>query len=271
MERPRIYKAEGVVLKQVPLGEADRLLTVYTASLGKLRVVARGVRRPRSRLAGHLEPLTHVRLLVARGRTLDVVTGADTIEGFPRLRASLNAVARALVCAELVDAFTEEGQPSPPLLELLVVTLGRLEAGADDAIMWRHAFHVLRLTGFMPELHVCVSCAATVLPGQHAFSPGLGGVVCSACAGAGTRMVHPERAGTPVLPLSLRAIKVLRHFRDHSPDAVEGLRLSPELLRELERLLGGYIRYLLEREIRSSAFLARLDRLPAAPAPTGGT
>lgn len=268
-ERPRLYKTDGVVLKQMPLGEADRLLTIYSDALGKLRAVARGVRRPRSRLAGHLEPLTHVRLLVARGRNLDIVTGAETLEGFPKLRRDLGGVARGLVCAELVDAFTVEGQPNQPLLELLVETLGWLEEGAGDALLWHYAFHVLRLTGFMPELHRCVSCGKAVLPDQHSFSPGLGGVVCAECVRAGMPGVQPPGAGAPVLPLSLSAIKVLRHFRDHAYDAVEGLRLGPELLRELDRLLGGYVRYLLERELKSSAFLARLDRLSRDPVALG--
>jgi DNA repair protein RecO (recombination protein O) len=273
-DRPRLYKADGVVLKQMPLGEADRLLTIHTDALGKLRAVARGVRRPRSRLAGHLEPLTHVRLLVARGRNLDVVTGAETLRGFPRLRDDLGSIARGLVCAELVDAFTVEGQPNQPLLDLLVETLARLEEGAGDSLLWHYVFHVLRLTGFMPELHNCVVCGKEVLPDRHSFSPGLGGVVCAECVRAGMPGVQPTGAGAPVLPLSLSAIKVLRHFRDHSYDAVEGLRLGFDLLRELERLLGGYVRYLLERALKSSAFLARLDRLsrdsvargPQAPA-----
>ena len=260
-DRPRIYKTEGVVLRHSPLGEADRLVTVFTSSLGKLRAVARGVRRPRSRIAGHLEPLSYARLLVARGRTLDVVTGAETVRSFPLLRGNLESVARGLFCAELADAFTPEEQPNQPLLDLLLATLGRLDEGAGAALVWYYAVHVLRLTGYMPELHSCVSCGAAILPDQHAFSAGLGGAVCPECVRGGMPRAQPQHAG-PVSPLSLDAMKLLRHFQSQPYEAVQGLTLPTALVRELERVLGGAIRHLLEREVKSAALLARLERLP---------
>ena len=261
-DKPRTFKTEAVVLRHAPAaGEADRLLTLYTLHFGALRVVGRGLRRPGSRMAGHLEPLTHVGVQLARGRSRDVVTGADTLHGYAALRGSLEGIARGLVCAELVEAFAPEEQPNPELFAALTEALALLNAGEGDPLLWHFAFHVLRLTGYMTELHQCVVFGVTVQPEQHLFTPGLGGVVCLACARDGDPGGPHERAGAPLLPLSVTALKVLRHFRDHPYAAVRQLRIGPALALELQRVEGGYIRYLLEREVRSAALLEQLPRL----------
>ncbi|MCY4625926.1 MAG: DNA repair protein RecO [Chloroflexi bacterium] len=265
-EKPRTFKTEGVVLRQASSGEADRMLTVYTRDFGMLRLVARGLRRPNSRLAGHLEPLVHASLQLARGRGPDVVTGADTLHGHTALRSNLEGIARGLVCAELIDAFAPEEQANPELFRLLLHALDMLNEGDGDLLLWHFAFHVLALTGYMPELQQCVMCGRQVEPDEHLFTPGLGGVVCSRCARGGDPGGPQERAGAPLLPLSVNALKVMRFFRDHPYDEVRGLRIDGALSRELERVEGGDIRYLLEREVRSAEFLSRLSRL----LPAGG-
>ena len=113
----------------------------------------------------------------------------------------------------------------------------------------------------MPELQQCVVCGAQVQPEQHLFTPGLGGVVCLRCARGGDPGGPHERAGAPLLPLSVNALKVLRFFRDHAYDDVRGLRIDGALMRELERVEGGYIRYLLEREVQQRGVFE-----PAVPA-----
>jgi DNA repair protein RecO (recombination protein O) len=247
----RFTKTEALVLKQAPLGEADRVLTLFTAGHGKLRAVARGVRRPRSRMAGHVEPLVYCRLMLVRGHALPVVAGVETVRGFPLLRRDLEATARARVCAELVDAFSPEEQPNPPVLALLLEVLEWLEAGEGDRLLRYFELQLLQRVGYMPELYHCVGCKAAVLPDQHAFSPSMGGVVCLSCVASGV-------PGAPVLPLSLNALKVLRHFLGHSYQEVRGLHLKPPLAKELEGLTGGYITYLLERQRKAPAFLESL-------------
>ena len=260
-EKPRTFKTEGIVLRQAALGEADRLLTVYTRDFGTLRLVGKGLRGPKSRLAGHLEPLVHVALQLARGRSLDVVTGADTLHGHPALHNSLEGIARGLVCAELVEAFAPEEQANPELFHLLLHALTMLNAGEGDRLLWHFAFHVLRLTGYMPELQQCVVCGAPVQPEEHLFTPGLGGVVCPDCARGGDPGAPHERAGAPLLPLSVNALKVLRFFRDHPYEDVQNLRIDGGLARELQRVEGGYIHYLLERQVHSAQFLEQVSRL----------
>src|SRR3990172_10493241 len=123
---PRVYKTPAIVLRQRRLGDADKIITLYTASYGKLDAVAKGVRRVTSRLAGHVEPLSHGSYLLAHGRNLDIITQAQTIEPFQPLREDLDRLSRALYAAELLDRATEERAENFSLYRLLLDTLPRL-------------------------------------------------------------------------------------------------------------------------------------------------
>ena len=264
MDTPRFTKTEALVLKQSPIGEADRVLTLLTNTHGKLRVVARGIRRPKSRMAGHLEPLMYSRLMLARGRAMPVVAGVETIQGFSKLRTNLEATARALICVELADAFSPEEQANPSVLALLLEALEWLEAGEGDRVLRYFELQLLQRAGYMPELQRCVTCRAAVVPEQHAFSPALGGVVCLSCVGAGVPGARDGRSEAPVIPLSVNALKVLRYFQGHTYGEVRSLQLKPPLARELEALTGSYIPYLLERQRKAPSFLEALRRTGAA-------
>jgi DNA repair protein RecO (recombination protein O) len=265
-DKPRTYKTEGVVLRHSSSGEADRVLAIYTADYGTIHVVGRGLRRAKSRLTGHLEPLAHVAIQLMRGKGIDVVTGADTLHGHAALRNSLEGIARGLVCVEMVEAFAPEEHPNPELYRLLLDTLGLLNEGEGDKLLWHFSFHVLRVTGYMPELQQCVACNTIVQPDEHLFSLALGGVVCTGCARGGDPGGPSERGNSPLLPLSVNALKVMRYFRDHTYHDVQSLNVDGGLADELQRVLGGYIYYLLEREVHSSTFLAGLSRLLPAKA-----
>src|SRR3972149_1127095 len=104
---PRVYKTPAIVLRQRKLGDADKIITLYSAEYGKLDAVAKGVRRITSRLAGHVEPLSHGSFMLAHGRNLDVITQVQTIETFQPLRDNLERLSRALYAAELVDRATK--------------------------------------------------------------------------------------------------------------------------------------------------------------------
>src|SRR5512145_916664 len=121
--QPRSQRVEAVVLRHSNWGEADRMLTLFTRELGKLRVVAKGARRVRSRKAGHLEPFTRVALMLARGRDLWIVTQAETVDAYLPLRENLEQIANASYVIELLDRFTYEEGANRPLYQLLVETL----------------------------------------------------------------------------------------------------------------------------------------------------
>ena len=130
-----VYKAEAIVLRQQALGEADRIVTLFTREYGKLRAAAKGIRRPASRLGGRLEPFTHARLLLARGRTLDVIAQAEIVEAFAGVRADLIRSAYAAYVAELVDRGLADRDPHQEVFTLtldVLETLGTRERKVTD-------------------------------------------------------------------------------------------------------------------------------------------
>lgn len=250
LPRSSLYRAEAIVLRHAPLGEADRLVTLYTKESGKLRASARGARRIKSRLAGHLEPLTHVSLLLVRGSTLDIVTGAQAIASFAPLREELRGMARGLYAAELVDLFTEEQEPHRALFDLLLETLHLLSAGdGADLLLRRFELQLLGLLGYRPQLAACASCGGP-LPAQGPvpFSAPWGGLLCARCA---------PRDGA-ARPLSPRQVEALAALQGGALQAVRGLPLAREEHRTLASLLRWYIQSILERQVRSGAFLDSL-------------
>jgi DNA repair protein RecO (recombination protein O) len=177
--RQRLYRVSAIVLKRRDQGEADRLLTVLTRDRGKLTLLAKGVRRQASRKAGHIEPFTHVDLLVAKGKSLDLVTQAETIEAHRGLREDLWRSTWAYYVAELADAFTQDEDPHDLLFDLVVETLGRLNCGEDPALCARYyELHLLGLVGYQPQLFRCVQCDELLQPEVNFLSIERGGALC---------------------------------------------------------------------------------------------
>ena len=251
MTTPHLYSTEAIVIRKMELGEADSLLTLYTPHLGKIRAVAKGARRPRSKLGGHVELLVHSQMLLARSRSLDIISQSQTMESFLGLRDDLQRTSSALYAAELVDRFTAEGQEDYPLFRLLADTLRWLCQVRDQELVLRYfELHLLKHLGYQAELADCVVCHSAVQPGPNYFTPAGGGVACPLC---GSR--EPS-----AYPLSLNALKVLRFMQRSDYEAVDRLRTTPELSSELRMVMQGYVRYLLERDVNAAAWLRRLGR-----------
>src|SRR5919202_75579 len=137
MNRQRVYRSEVVVLKGHDYGEADRILTFCTPHLGKLRALAKGVRRTKSRMAGHLDLFTRSSLLIAAGRQLDIVTQAETIESFQPMRQDLWRSSYGHYVAELVDSFSAERLANYPVYALTVATFRRLASSPNLSLVVR--------------------------------------------------------------------------------------------------------------------------------------
>ena len=251
MARPRVYKTEAIVLKGARMGEADKLLTLYTPHLGLLKAVAKGVCRTRSKMGGHLELLTHSTLMLAQGRNLDIITQCETISSFLPLRADLWRTSCALYAAELVDLLAAENVENRPLFRLLLDTLERLCQAGDGELTLRYfELHLMDYLGYRPELGRCLGCGSELEPVTNLFSPSAGGVLCPNCS----------QGQPPGRPLSLNALKMMRLLQRGDYATASRVKLRPELASELEGSLRGYITYLLEREVRSAAWLDRLRR-----------
>jgi DNA repair protein RecO (recombination protein O) len=237
------------VLRRRDFGEADRLITVLTPGMGKLRLVAKGVRRPTSRKAGHLELFTLVQLLVARGRNLDIVSQAETMETFLPLREDLMRAGHTYYAAELMDRFAQEGLENQELFALFRETLGRLAASPNLSLTSRHfELHLLRVVGYQPQLFRCVRCTTELEPVDNWFAPGEGGACCPRC-GEGQR---------GMVVMTLPALKVLRFLQTRPYETIINLQLSTRVMTEVDELLRQYLEYHLERRLESVAFLRQL-------------
>ena len=253
--RERIFRTEAVILRRTDLGEADRLIVAYSPDRGKLRLVAKGVRRLSSRKAGHLEPFSRTSLLLARGRELDIISQADALETFPSLHTDLHRLGQASYVVELMDRFTVDETGSRPAYALLLETLGRLAEGRPAAPVLRYyELRLLELMGYRPELFRCVQCSAEIRPEAQFFAPVLGGVLCPRCA----RGVPTAR------PLRLEALKVLRHYQRSGFEAAAAPQVSPAVRQEVEDHLEAYLHHLLERRLNSPRFLHQVDLLDGA-------
>lgn len=156
---PRTYTTPAIVLRQRRLGDADKILTLYSANLGKIEAVVKGVRKTRSRMAGHVEPLTQATFQLARGKSLDIVTQVETVESFQALRDDLDRLSRALYACELLDKFTELHEEHFGLYRLLLDTLRRLATRDDlDPPVRFYEMSLLDAMGYRPELEECVTC-----------------------------------------------------------------------------------------------------------------
>jgi DNA repair protein RecO (recombination protein O) len=171
-------------------GEADRILHVFTPNLGRRSVIARGARKPRSKLGGRLEPPSHIELELQEGRgEIATVTGATTIAALPRLREQLDAIDAAMHACDDVDRLFGDGEPNPPIFHLLVNHLRGLDADRSAATVGRQLAFRLKLllgAGLTPELGACVRCGSA--GPLTAFSGADGGLLCGDCAGAGFRV-----------------------------------------------------------------------------------
>ena len=260
MPVPRRYSTDAIVLSRFDYGEADRILTLITPGGGKLKAIAKGIRRPKSRLGGSLEPFAELHVALARGRTFEVVTEVSVGHAWLNLRDSLESAATAWYLAELADRSLEERHAAEPVYALLRRAYELLDAGmAPGRVARWYEMHLADELGVRPEVDRCVECdRALEVDGRVRWVPPLGGVLCETCPGP-----PHERTG-----LSLDALKLLKAYQRQDVEAIAALRLVAATEREVETALRDFLRHVLEREARSLAFLDEI-RTPNL-APNGG-
>lgn len=243
-----LYKEQGVVLRQHKLGEADKIITLMTQGSGKIRGVAKGIRRTKSRFGARLEPFTHVSVMLYRGSgALDTITQAEIVNQHRHVREDLGLFAAGETMLEAVDKVAEEHERNVKLFVLLLQGLRTLDAEPADGVAVSESFllKLLSVSGFHPSLTACAVCGAT----QPAlFSSGQGGAVCTRCA-------EPE--AEPVSSAALDALALL---------ASSGLEDSGALVfddrprREARNLLYAFTEFYIERRMKSVPLARSLAR-----------
>jgi DNA repair protein RecO (recombination protein O) len=248
---PRVTKTAALVLRHRRLGDADRIVTLLTPIRGKLDVVAKGALRSRSRMAGHLEPLTHVEVVLAHGRSMDIVTQAQGLDSFNALHADLDRLSTAMYLLDLADRLTYEEVETHAIFSLLLAALFRLDRGDGLQLVTRtFELSLLATTGFRPEWAVCISCGADVPSNDAAWSSTGGGVLCHNC-----------RAGYEgATALDARALRVLRAYQSQPYEEAARIRLDPELMGRMERVMHELMHTVVERELKSAQFVASARR-----------
>ena len=249
--RERSIRTEGIILRRRDFGESDRILVLFTRKLGRISGIAKGSRKPSSKIAGHLELFMRSSFLISRGRNLHLIPQAEVLDSFDRLREDLQGIGRGSYIVELVDAVTFEEGSNLNLYELLLTTLETLNSG-DDPMIVTHYFelHLLGLVGFQPEFFICVECGKKITQQDQYISGELGGVVCPSCVGTVT--------GADIRPVSARILKYLRHFQRSSLQELMALNIPLDIRKGLEEIILHYLTHTLERHLNSPEFINRI-------------
>lgn len=233
-----LYRDHGIALRTHKLGEADRIVTFMTERHGKVRAVAKGVRKTKSKFGARLEPPTHVALQLYEGRELDIVTQAEAVDHFRAIREDLDRLTRAVTMLEAADQLALEREPNPDLYRML---LGALRALADqNSPLVVAGFHwkVLALEGFRPIVEHCAVCEAE--QGLVAFDADVGGLLCT-----------DHRQGTRVSP---DAVALLQAILGGRLAAALAAPASPAT-HEVDHLATRAMEHHLERRLRSVGLL----------------
>lgn len=248
MPSPRVYQANAIVLRRINLGETDKIVTLLTREKGKLSAVAKGSRRPTSRLAGATELFGLCRMLLAVGQTLDVVTQVEVREAFPDLRHHLNRIAAASYMAELADHFTEERLPNEEIFDLLLAGLYVVSASDDVAyVVTAFSLHLMSVSGYSPTFDRCARCHSTGVE-FPAFSPTMGGAICRACL---PDVKDAMRVAAETLAAGRRMLRASVSLGDQSA-------LTARTRSQLIRLVRAFLLFRTDRPLKSTKFLDEL-------------
>jgi DNA repair protein RecO (recombination protein O) len=235
-----LYRDRGVVLRTIKLGEADRIVTIFTQGHGKIRGVAKGVRKTTSKFGARLEPTSHVAVLCYEGRELDTITQVETIEANRPLREHYGCLTHAVTMLEATDQVAQTREPNPALYRMLTGALRTLAERPTPVVSAAFLWKLLSLEGFHPLLDGCAWCDAVA--DFVAFDLHEGGVLCARCAMGGGRRVGAE------------SLALLRKALGGGLADVLAEPPSPATA-ELEHLAVAAVEHHLERRLRSAALL----------------
>ena len=243
------YRDVAVVLRTHKLGEADRIITMLSRERGKIRAVAKGVRRTSSKFGARLEPFSHIDLQFATGRTLDVVTQVESLDAFGEpLTGDYPAYTAGQVMLETADRLVvEEGEPAVQQYQLLVGALKVLNRGTADGprparlVLDSYLLRALAIAGYAPSFADCARCG--VVGPHQAFSPGAGGAVCERCRPPGSARPGP---GDPAAAGRPAGGPLARH-----PGVVD------PVAREASGITAAFVAWHLDRNLRSLAHVER--------------
>lgn len=238
-----LYRDTAVVLRTYKLGDSDRIVVLLTEHHGKVRAVAKGVRKTTSKFGARLEPMSHVKLLLSQGRELDIVSQADSVESLAPLVSDLDHLTAGIAVLEAADQMALDREPNPQLYRMVVGALRTIGERGGPLVVPAFFWKLLAAEGVRPELDVCVRCGET---GPFvAFDMNHGGVLCRAC-----------RSGAPLSEDALELMRMILGGRLNDALDVEASRATHELAQHATRAFEHHI----ERRLRTVAMFEAADR-----------
>ncbi len=252
------YKTNGIILHRRNFSESDRIITIFTLDHGKIYTIAKGIRRPVSKLSGHLELFTYCDLFMASGRNLDIICQAETKNSFRHIRHNLFKTSIAYYMAELVLRVIQERQENKEVFKLLKETFYYLSKDGDPEILVRwFEINLIKNVGFHPEFNWCVHCKKEIKENQEVFfSANFGGILCSSC----------KKFDYSVFKLSEDALKNIKILQKGKLQNIYKLEIKEDILDEIENLMNFYISFILEKELKSKKFIQKIKKEKVATA-----
>lgn len=248
-----LYQTEGVVLHKRPTGEYDKTIVLLTESDGLVHALVKGALRPGSKLGPLTEPLSWGLFELFRGKTQDRVTGCELRSSFPRMSESYPRLIYAAYLCELEMLFSSQRDPAPKAFWFFISILKALETADDCWSLARRAeIGILEFAGLFPVLEECVVCGKEV-PGEATFSPGLGGILCSKCAGT------VEVAAGETYPVSPGSRKTVLHLKNSPLADTHRVNAQGSVRDEVGKLLRMYIAHVLGSRPKSAALVEKLE------------
>lgn len=246
------YKYQAVVLSKIDIAETDRIYTAFTKEAGKIRMVAKGVRKPNAKLAGSLEPITHSEIFLARARGNGKITGAIGADNFLYLKENITALEKVFYALKIFDRLISEEEQDEKTFDLLLSFLTAMDelvretsfenpSGQSfqsklDILTLGFIFKLFFLLGYGLEARKCVDCFGKITPGNNYFSAQKGGVLCASCAGQATGKVKITDA----------AVKFIRVFEENKMKNLIKIKAEKNNLDNLKIVLNEAVRWIAE-------------------------
>ncbi len=247
----KLYKVNAIVLRSIECGNGDKLLVLFSREFGRMKVMAHGVSKPFSRKRGSVQPFTYTKFLIGRGRELDSVSQCEGMEMFPFIRHDLETIGYASYLSELVLSLTPEGERNEPLFRLLLETMRLMEEGGAEILTRSFEIKAAALMGYRPVLDACAHCGEP-LAGRLFFCAEAGGALCQNCHAVDARAV----------PVSRGMVEILKALLNWPQGRLRQLKISAADRRQIKTLLYEYLKYYLERDLKSVSFLNRFTADP---------
>ena len=246
-KRIRTYKTDAIILSQRQFGEMDKLITVFTKEHGKKTIIAKGILKSTSPLISHLDNMNLTRLVMSKGKNLDLVTQASVIESFENIRNSYDLMVQALYILELIDKFSIDNNTDAKLYDSIIATFNRVNNNEPLLLNVRlFELNLLQSSGLMPEFNQCIECTEPVSSACTYINVNAGGVLCLNC-----KDLHSSN-----VLLSVPAIKVLRAMLFENYVQIKNIKINNKIHEELSNILMQFINFYLQEPTKSHRFLS---------------